>query len=171
MEGFKKAACSSFINQAILNHTSPGDPDVAAITEAIASIREALKKVNHETGNADNALKLRMLHDRLIYKSHHTAVVSSPSAPSAVVMNSHDAKHVSRNWKEELQLLHPSRRLLRSGALKRKHGADLVDLEVFLLDTHLVLTRRKQTEKGVEYRLYREVAFARAFMLIWLKFS
>ena len=120
--------------EAYLTRTPMDHTDQPLCKEIIERLKKTLQNINSETGKADNALRLKIIHDRLVYQDEET---------NATV-------------KENLDLLNPTRQLIRDGVLKKRTGVDMVDLDVFLFDHYLLLAKSRTNMNGqIEYRIHR----------------
>ena len=120
--------------EALLQRTLQEHADHDALQDAVSIIRQALKRINVETGKADNAVRIRMIHDHIIFKSDTTNAMRA-----------------------ELKLLDPQRQLLRSGVLRRRQGSEWMELDVFLFDHLLLLCKRRKVDTTTYYRVFKNV--------------
>ena len=103
-------------------------PDRVIIPQAILGIREVLHNVNIQVGISDNRLKLSQLNSKLLFLEGD---------------------------REELKLLDPKRLLVRDGMLLVKKTTADVEVNVFLFDHALLITRKK--ENG--FKIFKKVFF------------
>lgn len=112
----------------VLKYTADDNPDMKDLPRATAMIKEFLGKVNFESGKSENQFNLRMLHSQL-------------------------------NWgpgqKGDLKLLDENRELVYKGPLK-KSPTDTSEIQVFLFNHALLLTRQKNNNKTEELRVYKK---------------
>lgn len=123
----------------LIGRTPLDHEDRVSSQQAADSIRETLSKINVEAGRADNLLRLKIIHDRLVFGQDDETSSTTPGYSK----------------KNDLGLLDSERTLIRDGVLKKRHGVDMIDLDVFLFDNYLLLTRKRATDKNVEYRVYK----------------
>ena len=112
----------------VLKYTAEDNTDIKDLPRATAMIKEILGKVNTESGKSENQFNLRMLHAQL-------------------------------NWgpgpKGDLKLLDEHRELVYKGMLK-KSPTDTSEIQVFLFNHALLLTRSKTDKKTEELRVYKK---------------
>jgi hypothetical protein len=127
--------------QAVIHRTPDNHPDNHLLSKVVEDIKQVLRAINLETGKADNALRLKNIHHRLVFKDH----------------DDDDGK---------LDLLNKDRILIRDGGLKKRSGVDIVEMQVFLFDHMLLLTKTKITGPAPEYRVHKKVG-----LLPWKLYS
>ncbi|KAJ9070514.1 RHO1 GDP-GTP exchange protein 2 [Entomophthora muscae] len=111
----------SLLLDAIIKFTAEDHPDRVTLRKVIDILKGYLNRINIETGKADNKLKLSRL-------SH--LIVGSPSELRL------------------LNLLSEKRQLIRDGIVKKKTGVDQVELNIFLFDHLLLLSKKKPSKEG-----------------------
>jgi hypothetical protein len=117
----------------LMNKSEMDSKDRLLLPVVIERIKDTLAKINMEAGKADNVLKLKLLSDRLETKDGSITQIRCL-----------------------LSLDDPKRVLIRDGVLRRRNATD-ADVEVFLFDNCLLLTKRKEDENGVLNRVYKAV--------------
>ncbi|OZJ04392.1 hypothetical protein BZG36_02413 [Bifiguratus adelaidae] len=115
----------------ILKHTSEGHPDRVKIPAVVEKIKNFLESVNLETGKAENRFALALIRDRLAFKP---------------------------GFETDLKLDDADRELILKGPLKKKGGtaSESSELQVFLFDHYLLLTKIKFTNKMEQYKVYKK---------------
>ncbi|KAG1460108.1 hypothetical protein G6F56_006023 [Rhizopus delemar] len=116
----------------ILKKTPDDNPDKELIPQVMENITNFLVQVNSDTGDTENKFNLEQIHARLSFKS---------PAESA-----------------DLQLQDPKRQLLLQGRMKRKGNtsSEAADIQVFLFDNYLVITKIKVIDHLEYYRAVRK---------------
>lgn len=112
--------------EAVLKRTDPSNPDRTTIPQAIAAIKDVLKRINQEAGKADNLLKLNQLNQQLVF--------------------------AEGEW-QDLRLTEEGRTILRQGVLISRKGNSELELVCFLFDHLLLLAREK---RGNLYKVYKK---------------
>ncbi|KAI7883435.1 Dbl homology domain-containing protein [Lichtheimia hyalospora FSU 10163] len=114
----------------ILKRTPEGNPDLEIIPQVMEQITHLLEKVNSETGRVERTFTLRQIDERMIFKST-----------------------------SDLKLQDPERQLLMQGRLKRKgnSSSDSSEMQVFLFDHYLVLSKTKMQNHLEHYKVSRKV--------------
>lgn len=113
-------------------------PDKALVPQAISLIRDVLSKVNREVGKSDNKLKLTFLNSKIF----------STEEIEVEVRNNH------RYLQQDLQLMQEGRVLLREGKLMLKKVTIEYEVNVFLFDHLLLLTRIKENGFKIVRKVY-----------------
>ncbi|KAI9028251.1 CNH domain-containing protein [Phycomyces nitens] len=115
----------------ILKHTPKEHPDQVDIPQAMAVIAGFLSKVNEEAGKKENEFNLEILNEKLSLKN-----------PSD---------------REELDLQSKHRKMIMKGPLKRKGtGPESSDMQVYLLDNCLLITKQKYVQNIEQYKIYKK---------------
>ena len=60
---------------------------------------------------------------------------------------------------KDLHLLDVSRLLIRDGNMRLKSGTEIIDLNVFLLDNTLLLTKKKTIKGSIKFKVYKKVCY------------
>ncbi|KAK9768512.1 RHO1 GDP-GTP exchange protein 2 [Basidiobolus ranarum] len=115
--------------EGVIKSSPEGHPDRENLPAAIDVIKQCLSQINTESGKADNRLRLTKLNDTLVCKDGES---------------------------KDLRLLDESRKLIRDGVIKKKSGVEQVELTMFLFDHMLLLTKKKKTRDGDEYRVHKK---------------
>ncbi|KAI0226125.1 RHO1 GDP-GTP exchange protein 2 [Massospora cicadina] len=111
----------SLLLDAIIKFTADEHPDRVNLKKVIDILKGYLNRINVETGKADNKLKLSRLSQ---------LIVGSPSELRL------------------LNLMSEKRQLIRDGTVKKKTGVDQVELNLFLFDHILLLSKKKPLKDG-----------------------
>ncbi|KAI7867202.1 CNH domain-containing protein [Spinellus fusiger] len=114
----------------ILKYTPKDHPDQDTLPKVMKINAEFLSSVNHETGKTENRFNLQLLDERLM------------------------TKQVSGL---DLDLLAEDREIIMKGSLKKKvSGSESSDVQVFLLDHCLLITKQKFVHGTERYKLLRK---------------
>ncbi|KNC95938.1 uncharacterized protein SPPG_08691 [Spizellomyces punctatus DAOM BR117] len=108
-----------------LDKSPENHPDRALLPQAISVIKDVLSKINREAGRAENLLKLHQLQNQLIF---------NPGEPL------------------DLGLSNEGRTIVREGSLVLRRNGNEIDVQVFLFDHVLLLTKKK---KNGFYKVYK----------------
>ncbi|KAJ3188173.1 RHO1 GDP-GTP exchange protein 2 [Gaertneriomyces sp. JEL0708] len=111
--------------RSVVDKAAPNNPDRTLVPQAMDVIKTILSKINKEAGEAENRLKLSLLQAQLTFN------------PGELV---------------DLALDDPARVAAREGALILRKGGNEIDLQVFLFDHALLLTKKK---KNGTYKVYK----------------
>lgn len=117
----------------VLKYTPPDHPDAEELPAVIDLIKQLLSRVNTETGASANRFNLAQLDQQLVFK------------PGEAV---------------DLRLRDPMRELVFRGTLKRRAGvpsSESAELQVFLFDHALLLTKPKMINKQELFKVTRKV--------------
>lgn len=117
----------------VLKYTPPDHIDAEELPHVIDMIKQLLSRVNAETGLSANRFNLAQLDQQLIFK------------PGEAV---------------DLRLRDPMRELVFRGVLQRRAGvpsSDSSELQIFLFDHALVLTKPKMANKQELFKVTRRV--------------
>ncbi|KAI9247315.1 CNH domain-containing protein [Sporodiniella umbellata] len=116
----------------ILKKTPDGNPDKELIPQVMENITQYLTQVNSDTGKMENKFNLEQIQQRLSFKTQAES--------------------------EALQLQDPNRQLLLKGRMKRKGNAssEAADMQIFLLDNYLVISKVKMIDHLEHYRAVRK---------------
>lgn len=109
--------------EAILKYTDAESLDTQHLPVVIEGIKATLSEINVRTGIADNRVRIDDIHSHLV-------------GPSELI--------------DELDLNSEARTLVWEGVLKKKSGVDLVDIFVFLFDTHLLMAKKRKSTRSPE---------------------
>jgi len=113
----------------VLKNTSDDNPDKQDIPKAIAQIRETLKRVNEESGKAENHYNLMSLNSQLKW---------GQIAPL------------------DLKLTEEARQLIFKSNLKKAPTSEIADITAYLFDHAVLLVRVKTVNKREEMKVYRK---------------
>ncbi|RKP05708.1 hypothetical protein THASP1DRAFT_19459 [Thamnocephalis sphaerospora] len=114
--------------EAVIKASPENHPDRHNLMIAVEKIRELLKRINADAGRADTRIRLTQLNDELF------------CTPTDL---------------RELDLLNPSRQLIREGTLKKRANVDQVEVTVFLFDHYLLLAKRRKPKEGGGYKVHK----------------
>ncbi|KAL0097934.1 CNH domain-containing protein [Phycomyces blakesleeanus] len=115
----------------ILKHTPKDHPDQVDIPQAMTIIAGFLSKVNEEAGKKENEFNLEMLNEKFSLKYADDL--------------------------QELELRSEERRMIMKGSLKRKGtGPESSDMQVYLLDNCLFITKQKYVQNIEQYKIYKK---------------
>ncbi|KAI8979297.1 CNH domain-containing protein [Mycotypha africana] len=116
----------------ILKRTPEGNSDRTFIPETMKIITSYLERVNAETGKSENLFNLQQLKEKLEFKSPLDYI--------------------------NLELEQPQRQMLMKGRMKKKGNSSSgsTEMQVFLLDHYLVITKVKSEINSEKYRVYKK---------------
>ncbi|KAI8147686.1 Dbl homology domain-containing protein [Fennellomyces sp. T-0311] len=115
----------------ILKRTPQGNPDREIIPQVMDAIAKLLERVNEETGRVERSFTLQQIEERLSFKSTSIFV--------------------------DLKLRDADRELVMQGKMKRKGHSSSEDIQVFLFDHYLVLSKIKHHNHIEHFKISRKV--------------
>ena len=113
----------------VLKNTADDNPDKHDIPKAIEQIRETLKRVNEESGKAENHYNLMSLNSQLKWGQ---------------------IPHM------DLKLTEETRQLIFKSNLKKAPTSEVADITAYLFDHAVLLVRVKTVNKREEMKVYRK---------------
>ncbi|KAJ9085545.1 RHO1 GDP-GTP exchange protein 2 [Entomophthora muscae] len=114
--------------EAILKYTEEGSSDIEDLPKAIDGIKRVLTEINVRTGIADNRVRIDDL-------------ISHLAGPADLI--------------KELNLNAEDRVLVQDGTFKKKSGVDLIEIFVFLFDSHLLMAKKRKSTRNPENFEYK----------------